>query len=209
MKSYKFTSEKYIEDLLNGWIWISPSHCFRISDGHEDGRSDPNELIEGSTSTTGEFNLSPEHPAYPHGKFIQVENGEKKEVSIIGMGDLMLQQSEALLFCASASFSPLIGERMAEIFEANACVEICDMEGFISGLHESIILRGKGYSHGKVEYVVRKINDIALSPRPSFFRKDEKFSWQDEYRICWDIECETDPFGLHVSSVAPFLKRLY
>jgi hypothetical protein len=213
MKAYKFMNRTFADSFAAGVVRISPAFSFRIDDGIDDGRNDFNELIHEtdlSDSDRGsvEVTLDPSHPMYPHGMFIEVVGGVRREMTIIATASEQRDIMQGLLFCCSCSATDSMSERMAKTFGADALFEILDIDMFAEILSSHWFLLERMTHKGRVLYMESSARRGAHIP-PSPLLKDQAFEWQDEYRIVWSQYDEHEAFNIQIPEIIGLLHRVF
>ncbi|MEQ1530563.1 MAG: hypothetical protein ABL925_14705 [Methylococcales bacterium] len=97
MKGFKFINKIYAPSMENFEIYISTAHQLREADSHDDGRTDPNELIEKAKIKGGEETFRSNHPAFPNDMFVLIKGGKRVHMDMVAMGDMIINYDNSLM----------------------------------------------------------------------------------------------------------------
>jgi hypothetical protein len=148
---YKFMNSRYVDGFLDaGRIKIGSSREYRIPDGKDGGRTDPNELVT-IWAPEEEFTvLAPDHP------FVLFLYGGPppwtEPITIKGNGAKLVGRIDAYIFSASSEYSTELAVRMEKEFDADSCVIIWDPDAFAHFISEHAPLNRFRAMMGLVTY---------------------------------------------------------
>lgn len=209
MKGFKYLNKSYAKSMESGEIYISTAHQLRDADAHDDGRSDPNELIEKAKIKGGEEIFSSNHPTFPDDIFVTIKQGKRIHTDWIATGEMIINYDNSLMYCVSTEFSNDLAKNMFEKFDADAVFEISDLEKFGQIISRHLELSTRQFFHGSVRYETKPIsNSISEMTKVNRFKKEPHFSWQKEYRFVWDGEIPTTGFVIKTPDINPFIRRI-
>ena len=152
MKVYKFTNEKFTDDLAVGRVWVSAAHTFRGADGIDDGRSDAHELVATAIPKGGQETLDSSHPFLSDLIHMYDERGNRIHAEFVVTGAQVQKINNGLIYCVSSELSDGIRDQMARKFDARAVFEIADVNAFADILGRDPNLVSRTLRHGRVEY---------------------------------------------------------
>lgn len=210
MKAYKFVSQEVAELIARGSVRLTPAEQFRQSDDKTAGRGDRRELLTSAKIAGGAETLASNHPSFPPDMFVFIKGGERIYPDVEIVGESMQVVADALLYCCSLSDTREIRARMADSFGATAVFEISDINEFGRILASRPELSTRHFQCGPVQYVERRDGERAADLEPvDALHKDQRFSWQDEYRLIWAAQWGEKPLVLEVPEIVPLLHRMH
>lgn len=201
MKTYKFTSKRFCEDLLSGKVFLNLASALRRDDGYGDGRADDQELTR-TSYIGGEAALPSNHPL--------IQRSMVPDRTVVS-GETMQLIDNCLLYCMSMQYNEEICREMAEKFNADACTEIADVDEFARLISQYHTLRDCGFcvDHAPVRYS-DEILSVQNSGWVNPFLKRTKYAWQCEYRIIFKGKCLPDAGQIvHVPRINSLIRRIH
>lgn len=196
-KVYKFVQKAHLEGFFDrGEIRIGTLAEFRIPDGKDAGRSDPDEGLIRWSPGSGMVDMPSDHPFLAAidrtgepGEGVRIQFSEGSEIWVAG---------QAHVLSLSMAVSRTIVEEMHSQFGYDACYRITDLRGFVAHLSSHRKLWGWRYVANPVRYqTVRAITEKhPLTLSSDGFLKDQRFDWQREYRIAWSKKDERPTEGV-------------
>lgn len=165
-KLYKFSDKKYLEDALhNGSILIRPALEFKAME-NDNARQD--DELKKST--------------FMPGSYTQVLTMSGQRIPIIGNLTKSVSIGNYYAYCISSEYDT----ELYSDFEADACLEIYDVDAFAHRLSSAaaIVLPDCEFEHLPVQYFdpYEICKNEHVDP---ILSKDFRFAYQKEYRFFW------------------------
>jgi hypothetical protein len=205
---YKFMNRKYVGAFLKqGRIKIGTSEEYRIPDGFDDGRSDVQEMNRKWNTGPIDVKLTPDHPLakviFPGKEGMPPD----KDVTLsFKEGSVLAMVANSYIFSASQEYNDELAGKMAEVFNANACVKINDPVKFMEIITQCEPFKGRDFYLKNATYV--STNEFSDFGHADAFKKLEKFAWQREFRIIWGGEPPKAGVIIDVPEIVPLLSRM-
>jgi hypothetical protein len=183
---------------------IGTSKEYRVPDGKDGGRSDPEELVSNWTPNAGSLEVTHEHP-YLKAIGSPLQPGTKLTLNF-EEGVKFRLNANAYVFSTSGEYTEELAERMASEFDAEACVRISDPKAFCDALISIPIFRGE---RAYMDYVKYGETNASADFQPiNAFWKLNQFAWQRELRIVIACQEDAQPVVVEVPEITPLLSRV-
>lgn len=202
---YKFMHRKYVRDFLkHGRMRIGTSKEFRVPDGKDGGRADPQELVSNWLPKAGPMKMPHDHPFF---KFIGMPIAPERKITFnFEEGVRFVFSPNAYVFSTSGEYTEELAARMASEFHADTCICIADPEAFGRIIAKLPVFKGASAYMNYVEY--GGSNEFSDFQFVNPFRKPDQFAWQKEFRLIIDCQENDEPFIAEVPEITPLLSRV-
>lgn len=206
---YKFLNARYADGMMQrGIIRIGTAQEYRVPDGREGARSDALELARVWQPGKTVITTTADHPFR---KMLRKDEPVERDVPIdmvFEEGTKILSTGNAWIYSASEELTDGLRKRMADDFDADACIRIGDATEFAKAISAHPSFQKFDYYGNPLRYVPSYDSKGFSSIDP--FAKLFEFRWQKEFRLVWDDkDAPAEGVVIEVPAITPLLKRVY